>query len=568
MPPLAPPAPATPPDQLAFTIAANMPDRLVSAMERDAAWQSLEQKPLDCLVIGGGITGAGVLSALAGTGLNVGLVEGEDFASGTSGRSSKLIHGGFRYLAQLEFKMVRKTALERSKLRAIAPHLTSPRWMVIPLTSSAKLAFYRSAVWTYEALGSLSPQDRASKALRSQAILDREPAIRRDKFSHAVAFREYQTDDARLVLATLRSAARQGATALNYARVLSIHKKADHFVVTVRCGQSKQVHELLTKHLVNAAGPWVEELQRMESPKAPPLLHLSKGIHIGLSAKKVPIRDGVVLRGKDGRYLFALRRGPTVYVGTTDTSFGKDPKRCPEILRADVQYLLDAVQETLNVGPLTPQDVQSAWSGLRPLIANPKSSQPSELSRKDSIKVGELGMISVAGGKLSGFRDMAAQVCQSLRNQGLKLPSKEELVDQSPLPGGDFSDAGQGILKTIQGHHPERPELSRLLPLYGAEAARLAAKGRPLHGQSPILDIEVDWAIHVEGTQTLEDLVYRRLRIPWFEVGASCTQTWSILAARMGTLLGWSPQRRQREIDRVVARQQAELSFLDGRHHP
>lgn len=564
MPPLAPPAPAPSTDRLAFSIAANMPDRLVSATERPAAWRKLSQSPLDCLVIGGGITGAGVLCSLAGNDLNVALVEGEDFASGTSGRSSKLIHGGFRYLAQLEFKMVRKTALERSKLRAIAPHLTKPRWMVIPLSSPAKLAFYRSAVWTYEALGSLSSQDRASKALRSQAILDREPAIRKDRFSHAVAFREYQTDDARLVLATLRAAAKQGATALNYARVLSIHKRGPHFVVTVRCGQSHQIHEILAKHLVNAAGPWVEELQRMESAKAPPLLHLSKGIHIGLSAKQVPIRDGVVLRGGDGRYLFALRRGPMVYVGTTDTSYGKDPKRCPEILRADVQYLLDAVHRTLDVGPLGLQDVQSAWSGLRPLIADPKSSEPSELSRKDSIKIGELGMVSVAGGKLSGFRDMAAQVCQCLRAQGLNLPGAQALMDQSPLPGGDFSDAGQGILKTIQAHHPSRPELSRLLTLYGAEAARLAQKGRPLHGQSPILDIEVDWAVHVEGTQTLEDLVYRRLRIPWFEAQASCTQTWSILAARMGALLEWSPQRRQQEIDAVVARQRAELGFLNA----
>lgn len=562
MPPLAPPAPATTPDRLAFSIAAKMPDRLVSASERAAAWQQLAQKPLDCLVIGGGITGAGVLSALSGQGLNVALVEGADFASGTSGRSSKLIHGGFRYLAQLEFKMVRKTALERSKLRAIAPHLTKPRWMVIPLRGPAKLAFYRSAVWTYEALGSLSPQDRASKALRSQAILEREPTIRRDRFSHAVAFREYQTDDARLVLATLRGAAKKGATALNYARVLSIHKRASYFVVTVRCGQSHQVFELLAKHLVNAAGPWVEQLQRMESAKAPPLLHLSKGVHISLDAKKVPIRDGVVLRGRDGRYLFALRRGPTVYVGTTDTSYGKDPKRCPEILKPDVQYLLDAVQQTLDVGPLSLADVQSAWSGLRPLIADPKSSEPSELSRKDAIKIGTLGMVSVAGGKLSGFRDMALQVCQCLRSQGLKLPAPSALLDQSPLPGGDFADAGQGVQASIQALHPQRPELSRLLPLYGSEATRLAQKGRPLHGESPILDIEVDWAIHVEGAQTLEDLVYRRLRIPWFETGASCTQTWSILAARMGEILGWSPERRQQEVAEVVARQQQELAFL------
>lgn len=572
MPPLAPPSSAIPSathlQDRGWELAAPLPNRLTAAGERDHAWERLENQALDVLVIGGGITGAGVLHALSKTELRIGLVEGNDFASGTSGRSSKLIHGGFRYLAQLEFKMVRKTALERSKVRRVAPHLTLPRWMVMPLQGSRKLAFYRSAVWTYEVLGQLAPQDRASKAIGHRAILDREPCIRRDRFSHAVAFREYLTDDARLVLATLRAATGQGATALNYARVHAISKRDGLFIVSLRCTLSGQIHEIRCKHLVNAAGPWVEQLQRMEFEKAPPLLQLSKGIHIGLSAAKVPIRDGVVLRAPDERYLFALRRGPTVYVGTTDTSFGKDPKRCPEILVKDVRYLLDSVSATLDVGPLGLGDVQSAWSGLRPLIADPKGAETSELSRKDAIKEGPLRMISIAGGKLSGFRDMAQQVCARLRQQGCPLPPPCDLLDEYPLPGGDFGDSGRSILSAIRAQHPGQPQLSRLMQLYGSEAPHLAAQGQPMDTRSPILDIEVDWAVHVEGAQTLEDLVYRRLRIPWFEIEASSLATWQALAQRMGKLLDWTPERESQEIDRVVARHREELAFAQSSEAP
>lgn len=571
MPPLAPPIPDHSPSlhdaprprhTPGWMLASRLHNRLVASSERDQAWDQLCASPLDILVIGGGITGAGVLHALSNSGLRIGLVEGSDFASGTSGRSSKLIHGGFRYLAQLEFRMVRKTALERAKVRRIAPHLTLPRWMVMPLQGGgSKLAFYKSAIWTYETLGQLSAQDRASKVLKGQALLEQEPAIRRDRYSQAVAFREYLTDDARLVLATLRAAAGQGAQVLNYARVNAIHKQDGLFVVSCQCTRSGALYQIRTKHLVNAAGPWVEQLQRMESDSAPPLLHLSKGIHIGLCATKVPIRNGVVLRGPDGRYLFALRRGPTVYVGTTDTSFGKDPKRCPEILRSDVRYLLDAVSQTLDVGELGINDVQSAWSGLRPLIADPKSPATSEMSRRDAIKVGPLQMVSVAGGKLSGYRDMAQQVCTALARLGCPLPAPNSLLDERPLPGGDFADSGQGILNKIQALHPERPELSRLLQLYGSEASALAQYGKPLLPGSPVLDLEVDWAVHVDGTQTLEDLVYRRLRLPWFETQANDTATWNRLAQRMGDLLGWSLPQRQLEVQRLIARHREELSF-------
>lgn len=561
MAPLAPPLADSTPHERFLRITSALPNRLIAAHERESAWDSLEGELLDVLVIGGGITGAGVLHALSKSALRVALVEGADFASGTSGRSSKLIHGGFRYLAQLEFRMVRKTALERAKLHKIAPHLSVPRWMVMPLRTHAQLAFYRSAVWTYEQLGQLSSQDRASQSFTGSGILDLEPSIRRDRYSRAVAFREYQTDDARLVLATLRAAAAQGARALNYAKVEEIQRKAGRFVLRLRCTLTGQLRQLQCKELVNAAGPWVEELQRLESPQAPPLLHLSKGVHIGLDAKKVPVRDGVVLRGADGRYLFALRRGPMVYVGTTDTSFGKHAKRSPEISEQDVRYLLDAVESTLDVGPLRQRDVLSAWSGLRPLIADPRNQRSSEISRKDAISVGELGMISVAGGKLSGFRDMALQVCAMLRERGCPLPPSNRLLDSSVLPGGDVQDSGQSILGVIEAHHPHHPGLARLPQLYGSESRTLAIQGRPLAKHSPLLDVEVDWAVQVEGAQTLEDLVYRRLRIPWFEHQASSNETWQRLAHRMGQLLGWSPLQREQEVREVAQRVRAELAF-------
>lgn len=565
------PPPRTPQQELRqrwFRKISTLPSRLIALHERDAAWRELGQEPLEVAIIGGGITGAGIAYELAAQGRKVGLFDAKDFASGTSSRSSKLIHGGFRYLAQLEFGLVRKTALERAQIRKIAPHLTVPRWMVIPLQRTGDYAFYLSAVRTYEALGNLRPDDRASHALRGQRLLDREPIIDRDRFRYAVAFREYQTDDARLVLANLRACRERGGLPFNHTRVIGLSRDANReFRIQLRCELSSQEFEIRAKHVVNAAGPWVEELLRFEHPGAPSLLHLSKGIHIALSAERVPIRDGVVLRGRDRRYLFALRRGPIVYVGPTDTSFGKDAKWWPEIHQNDVDYLLEALNSTLNIPPLGHRDVIGAWAGLRPLIADPKKRSSSELSRKDELHIGPSGMISVAGGKLSGYRDMARKVLLALHRDGLNVQTK--IQPTLPLPGAaqDSERIESQLLhasRSGDGPADQQPLLDahdrqRLLQLYGSDATHLAHHGQRIDAQTRALDLEVEWGVWVEGASKLEDLVYRRLRLPVYEVEAS--PSWTGIAQRMATMLSWSPARLQQELAGLRQRREQELLF-------
>jgi glycerol-3-phosphate dehydrogenase len=533
----------------------------MSSADRSSTLDRLERERFDCAVIGGGITGVGIAREATLRGLSVALLEAEDFASGTSSRSSKLIHGGLRYLAMGDIALVRETALERKEIHRLAPHLAERRWMVVPTRSLAGLVKVRAGITTYEKLGAVEGADLHRNWSRRDLETE-EPLLDRSRFAHACVYREYLTEDARLVLANLRCALASGAAFLNHARVDAISSdggSADG--VEAQCTLSGRRARVRARSVINAAGPWVDLVHRLEDPQAPSRLHLSKGVHVVLPAERLPVRNMVILNAAGRRSIFAIRRGDAVFIGTTDTSYERGSETWPVITREDVEYLLAPIARDFGVEPVRPEEVIAAWSGLRPLIAEP-GKKPHEISRRDEIWVGEKRVVSVAGGKLTGYRPMtrttvekAADVC------GLRLAAAP--AHEDPLPGGDFDGDLEGLSARLQRETGLAPEAAaRMVRLYGSEAGEVAALGpEPLVPGANVLSGEVSWAMEVEGAARLEDVIYRRTRAALYQAAFREALVRPI-ADRMAERLGWNRARREQEIATVRELMARELDFL------
>ena len=529
--------------------------------DRAALLDRLERESFDCVVIGGGISGAGVARAASQRGWRVALLEARDYASGTSSRSTKLIHGGLRYLAMGDVGLVRKTALERKQIFRMAPHLCERRWMVVPARSYASLLTIRAGVVAYEKLGAVAGED-LHRNWSAADLAREEPAIDASRFKHACVYREYLTDDAHLVIANLRSAAALGAAVLNHAAVEAILREGNAASgVEATCALSGRRVRVRARCVINATGPWVEAVRRLEDAGAPPLLHLSKGVHVVVRAERLPIRELVLCGARDRRSIFAIRRGDVVYLGTTDTTYAPGPTAWPEIEREDVEYLLEPAARHFRGGPLGPEDVVAAWAGLRPLIAE-VGKAPAEISRRDEVLVGPAGVVTMAGGKLTGYRPMALEtVHRAAEVCGLRLAP--EPGEEPPLPGGDFDGDLAALEAALEREtRLDARTLARLVRLHGTDVREIARLGHePLVPGAPLLAAEVEWGVRVEGAATLEDLLYRRLRTAWMLPEARRA---AVLPAslRMAKLFGWSEERRREEVVRVSERLASELAFL------
>lgn len=530
----------------------------ISTLDRARILDRLEREAFDCVVIGGGITGAGVAREAARRGLSVALLEGEDFAAGTSSRSSKLIHGGLRYLAMGDVRLVRETALERKHIHRLAPHLAEPRWMLVPSRSRAGMLKVRAGVRAYEALGAVEQGDLHQNWSPGE-IEREEPLLRRSACRYVCAYREYLTDDARLVLANLRAAAADGAAVLNHAPVGRIlHEGGRATGVETTCALTGRRVRVRARSVVNAAGPWVDCVRELEDDQARPLLHLSKGIHVSLPAERVPLRNLLVLPASDGRTIFAIHRGAVVFVGTTDTTWDGGPTVWPEITSADVEYLLEPLPRLLEIEPVKPEEVTAAWAGLRPLIAQ-AGKKPTEISRRDEILVGPFGVVTIAGGKLTGYRLMASRTVEKAAEIG-GLPVREE-SEEEPLPGGEF----EGDAETLAAHLIRERGLSleaalRLTRLYGAEAIAAGTGAPPLVDGAEPSRAEVDWAVTREGAATVVDVLYRRTRFALYDPDVR-ERAVEPIAVRMGELLGWDAARREAEVARARALLASDLAF-------
>jgi glycerol-3-phosphate dehydrogenase len=537
------------------------PASQISSAERSPTLDRLERERFDCAVIGGGITGVGIAREATLRGLSVALLEAEDFASGTSSRSSKLIHGGLRYLSMGDIALVRETALERKEIHRLAPHLAEPRWVVVPTRTRTGLMKMRAGITSYEKLGAVEDADLHRNWSRSELETE-EPLLDRSRFAHACVYREYLTEDARLVLANLRCAVAGGAVVLNHAPVDAItgqHGNADG--VEAECTLSGRRVRVRARCVINAAGPWVDRVHQIEDPQAPARLHLSKGVHVVVPEERLPVRNIVILNAADRRSIFLIRRGEAVFIGTTDTSYEHGSETWPRITRKDVEYLLEPLARDLSVEPLALEEVVAAWSGLRPLIAEP-GKKAHEISRRDEIWIGPKRVVSVAGGKLTGYRPMtrtavekAAEVCE-LR---LAAPSERE----APLPGGDFDGDLEGLAARLQRETGLEPAAAaRMIGLYGTEAGEVVGRGaNPLVPGASVLSGEASWAMEVEGAARLEDVLYRRTRAALYQP-AMREALVEPIADQMAARLGWSAARREQEVNAGRERLARDLAFL------
>jgi glycerol-3-phosphate dehydrogenase len=519
--------------------------------DRAALFTRLGSDTFDVAVIGGGITGAGIARDAAMRGLSVALVEARDFAAGTSSRSSKLVHGGIRYLAQGDMTLVREAALERKAVRNIAPHLARRTLFVVPARNRAAIAKFRTGLWTYEKLGSVEADDR-HQLWNNERLTREEPALITDDLSGAIVYPEYVTDDARLTLANIRSAAANGAVVANYAEVTQIdcaNGTVEALTVTDR-RNADNTTRLRARVIVNAAGPWADHIRRLERADADERLALSKGVHLVLSRQRLPLNHTVTMTAADKRGVFAVPRDQVVYLGTTDT-FYQDSAYWPTITPDDVDYLLTAANRVFRTELLQRRDVLGMWSGIRPLIAETGKKSPSEISRRDEVMTSPAGIVTIAGGKLTAYRRMAERIVDlCIRRLGRSGPTST--TAEHALPGGALQEAPAALSERLVGFGLEATEADRLVMLYGTEANALASGGVAAEARHGVLQ---------EGALTLEDYWVRRSARARFDLDGGLA---SLLPAAqaMAPLLGWSQADIDREIAACRAVRDAELAAL------
>jgi glycerol-3-phosphate dehydrogenase len=529
-----------------------------SSRTRTRNLDTLGRDAFDLLVIGGGITGAGIARDASLRGLRVALVERRDFAAGTSSRSSKLIHGGLRYLPQGDVGLVMEAANERRVLRRLAPHLARPIQLLYPVHSRSGYATISAGLWTYDRMARVLKEERNQMLSRDETLAI-EPLLRPDKVYGAGLYYECLTDDARLVIDTIKSAAALGTVAANYAPVIKLLLEDGGLTGAVVCDTTTGAEiSVRASAVVNAAGPWVDEVRLLQGGSERPCLHLTKGIHLVLPRERLPVSRIVVMNTPDKRAVFVVPRGTVVYLGTTDTDYeGRFDD--PSITVDDVNYLLAAANATFAVERLGLDDVVGAWAGLRPLL-HEEGKKATEISRKDEIMIGPTGLISIAGGKLTTYRKMAERVVdkvvEQLSERGFRTPEKKGDSGREPLSGGDTGEDIDAFTARLAQRWPQVPAdiVNRLVSIYGSDGERMveAMVGDPSLAErcapgSAVTRREVAHAVREEMTLTLDDFLERRARLLLWDVHNGLTVA-ATVAQLMADRLGWNAARCAAEV--------------------
>lgn len=416
----------------------------LSAKNRTQYIQQFQSQTFDLVVIGGGITGAGIALDAASRGMKVALVEMKDFASGTSSKSTKLIHGGLRYLKQLEVMLVREVGRERAVVHQLAPHLVTAEKMLLPLIENGTYGKWATSfgLYVYDLLADVQEVDRR-RMLTPAETLSEEPLLRKDGIVGGGLYAEYRTDDARLTIEIIKTATQYGALCLNYLLVENLIYNNDK-ITGVHCLDliGNQSFEISAHYVINATGPWVDQLRQKDHSLQGKRVFHSKGVHLVLPYERLPLKHSVYFDVPDGRMIFAIPRLRTTYVGTTDTPYEGDLNQVFADIE-DINYILSATNQMFPSANLSVEDVESSWAGLRPLIYE-EGKSASEMSRKDELFESESGLISIAGGKLTGYRKMAEKVVNRVADKFKKQQNQvfeSCKTDQIPLTGGPFEDA-------------------------------------------------------------------------------------------------------------------------------
>ncbi|HVF76328.1 MAG TPA: glycerol-3-phosphate dehydrogenase/oxidase [Acidimicrobiales bacterium] len=523
-------------------------------MNRSAGLARLRDEEFDVLVVGGGITGAGVALDAAARGLRVALVERDDFASGTSSKSSKLVHGGLRYLQQREFALVYENLAERQRLLENAPHLVRPLPFLIPLfwrdgiVKKTVAKTYSTALWLYDITGGLRIGKRHKRVSVDEAM-SHLPVLKREYLVAGFLYYDAQADDARLTLTILRTAVvEHGAVAVNYAAVASFLKDDDG---RVRGAVLADGTEVRASCVVNAAGVWADDVRALDTGVHPDSLRPAKGVHITVPWSKVRCDIAAVIPVvADRRSIFVVPWGDRVYLGTTDTDYD-GPLDHPVCTADDVRYLLDAFN-TFSSEPLSEDDVLSTWAGLRPLVKSAVTERTADLSRRHNVSASPSGVVSVTGGKLTTYRKMAAdtvdEVVRVVGRGARRSPTK-----RLPLLGAEGTDrltAPEAAARL--GVDAER--LEHLVRRYGGEARTVLAMvaadpalGEPLVPGLPYLRAEAVYAVRYEMAHTLADVLSRRTRALLLDREATAAAAADV-AGVVASEAGWSASDVEREV--------------------
>jgi glycerol-3-phosphate dehydrogenase len=535
-------------------------------LERETALARMAAEEYDVVVVGGGIVGAGVALDAATRGLTVALVEARDFASGTSSRSSKLIHGGLRYLEQYNFDLVREALTERGLLlQRIAPHLVRPVPFLFPLTHHAwERAYAGAGVALYDALAFQMGSTRGvphHRHLTRRKALKVAPSLRKDAFVGALQYWDAQVDDARYVMTVLRTAAMYGAQVASRTQCTGFLREGERVTgVRVRDLESGHTTEVQARQVVNATGVWTDDIQELVGGRGQIHVRASKGIHLVVPKDRIHSSTGIILRTEKS-VLFVIPWGRHWIIGTTDTAWDLD-KAHPAASKADIEYVLDHINEVLTV-PLTPDDVEGVYAGLRPLLSG-ENEQTSKLSREHVVAHPVPGLVLIAGGKYTTYRVMAKDAVDAVVH-GLDGKVSESVTDRIALAGGDGFPAlwnARHRLAARSRLHVARIE--HLLRRYGTLIDDLLALiaerpdlGKPLTGADDYLRAEIIYAATHEGARHLNDVLARRTRISieaWDRGVGVAREAAELLAPA----LGWSKEHTEQEIDYYIKRVEAE----------
>jgi glycerol-3-phosphate dehydrogenase len=534
--------------------------------ERETALGRMSDEEFDVVVVGGGIVGAGVALDAATRGLTVALVEARDFASGTSSRSSKLIHGGLRYLEQRDFELVREALTERGLLLGrIAPHLVRPVPFLFPMTHRVwERAYIGAGVALYDGLslsmGTSRGVPRHRHLTRTKALRVA-PSLKRDSFVGAIQYWDAQVDDARYVMMLLRTAAEYGAQIVSRTQAVGFLREGERVTGVRICDlETERESEVRAKQVVNATGVWTDDIQELVGGRGQIHVRASKGVHLVVPKDRIHSSSGIILRTEKS-VLFVIPWGRHWIIGTTDTPWELN-KAHPAASKADIDYVLEHVNAVLNV-PLTHDDVEGVYAGLRPLLSG-ESEETSKLSREHVVAHPVPGLVVVAGGKYTTYRVMAKDAVDAVAH-GLDEKVPGSCTDQIALVGGDGFQAlwnSRHRLSEASGLHVARIE--HLLRRYGTLAEDLlrlikdrADLGRPIDGADDYLRAEIVYAATHEGARHVNDVLARRTRISietWDRGLGVAREVAELLAPE----LGWSKEQTEREVEYYEKRVEAE----------
>jgi len=557
---------------------AGMSSRISPPPSRARRTQGLADSTFDLLVIGGGVTGAATARDAALRGMRVALVEKDDFGSGTSSRSSRLIHGGLRYLEHGHLHLVFEASRERRLLLRLAPHLVRPLGFVWPVYQGARVPRWKLAagLTLYDGLA-LFRNVRAHERLSRPQVLAHEPRLRAEGLQGGARYFDAATDDARLTLANVLGASEAGAVVMNHAAVRALCFDGGRVCgATVVDGPTGSELSVFARAVVNATGPWSDEIRRLDRNDAAPVVRGSKGVHIAVRRERIGNREALTLLSPvDGRVYFVIPAGPLAIVGTTETATRAHPDEV-RATQADVQYLLDSANAFFPGARLAREDVVSAWAGIRPLAASAYQGRggANSASREHVVSRSHSGVIGISGGKLTTFRVMAADVVDAVERE-LRLGHRRPATAKLPLPGGDLGPLAVERSAALEalGSGGTLAQADHLVGAYGSrwrEVAELWRErpelSRPVDGELPYLAAEAVHAARFELAQTLGDVLVRRTKLAFQTADHGAAAALAIGEA-LARELGWSGEQLEAQL-RDYSREAERIFHVDAAEEP